>query len=253
MFLFVRSILFNILFYLNLFMWLVVCLPTLVMPERYVRFITRWWAKSSLLLLEIMTGTKSIFRGVEHIPKGGLLVASKHQSVWETFAFFTLFDRGTYILKRELMWIPLFGWYLKKLKMIPVNREKGSQSLRELNQKVKESLNAGRQIIVFPEGTRRAVDAPPVYKQGVAHMYRNSGLSVLPIAINAGLFWPRRQLRRRPGTIVAQCMPLIPRGLPKNDFMSALENVIETATHQLVQEARADALLRLKDQSKVVS
>lgn len=246
MLLFVRSVLFNILFYINLIVWLVVFLPTLILPERYVRFVTRWWAKSSLILLEMTTGTKSIFRGLENIHKGGLLVASKHQSVWETFAFFILFDRATYILKRELMWIPLFGWYLKKLKMIPVNREKGSQSLRDLNQKVKAALDSGRQIIVFPEGTRRSPDSPPVYKQGVAHMYRNSGLSVLPIAINAGLFWPRRQLRRRPGTIVAQCLPLIPRGLPKNEFMSELENVIETATNQLVQEAREQTLLSLK-------
>jgi 1-acyl-sn-glycerol-3-phosphate acyltransferase len=223
---------------MNLIVWMILALPSLVMPKRYLRAITRAWARSALFLLRIIAGTHSVFRGVDYIPQGGLLVAAKHQSMWETFALFLIFDRAIFILKRELMWIPLFGWYLKKLGMIPIDRQKGSKILKKLNDDVKRALQEGYQIIIFPEGTRRAPDAPAVYKYGIVHLYHNVRTPVLPIALNAGLFWPRRRFLRRPGTIIAQCMSLIPAGLNKNVFLTQLQETIETTTQALIIEGR---------------
>jgi 1-acyl-sn-glycerol-3-phosphate acyltransferase len=234
-----RSVLFNIAFYINLSAWLLMSLPCLVLPRRAIRLMTHGLALSSMWLLKAIAGTKSEFRGVQNIPSGGYIVASKHQSMWETFALYPLFEDGIFVYKRELKWVPLFGWYLQKLQMIPVDRNKGSKALQEMNEKVLEAIRLGRQILLFPEGTRKAPDATPDYKYGVVHIYHNSQAPILPIALNAGVFWPRRRFLRYPGMIVAQCLPMIEAGLPRAKLLPLLQERIETTTAQLVQEARA--------------
>jgi 1-acyl-sn-glycerol-3-phosphate acyltransferase len=233
-----RSVLFNIAFYINMSAWLLTSFPCLVLPRRGICLMTRGWALSSLWLLKVIAGTKSEFRGLENIPSGGYIVASKHQSMWETFAIYPLFKDGIFVYKRELKWIPFFGWYLQKLQMIPVDRNKGSKALQEMNEKVLEAVRLGRQILLFPEGTRKAPDAEPDYKYGVVHIYHNSQAPILPVALNAGVFWPRRRFLRYPGTIVAQCLPVIEAGLPRARLLPLLQERIETATTQLVKEAR---------------
>jgi 1-acyl-sn-glycerol-3-phosphate acyltransferase len=233
----VRSVIFNLLFYLTLVVYLAAALPTLLLPYRYLIGVARAWARTNLWLLRVVCGIKADFRGLERIPRGGAIIASKHQSMWETFALLTLVDDPTFILKRELMWIPLFGWFLWKAEMIPVNRGARGPALAAMTERAKAEVQRGRQIIIFPEGTRRPPGAEPQYKFGVAHLYAETGVPCVPVALNSGVFWPRRSFRRFPGTIVVQvCEPIAP-GLDKSAFIARLQEVVETASAELLEEA----------------
>ena len=191
-------------------------------------------------LLRNVCGVECDFRGLEKIPRGPLLVAAKHQSLWETFALFPLFADPAFILKRELMWLPFFGWYAWKARMIPVDRGKRSQALADLASRARRELGHGRQIVIFPEGTRRPPGAEPRYKFGIAHLYGETGVACLPIALNSGLFWPRRSFRRHPGVITVEVLDPIAPGLSKDDFARALEHAIETATARLIAEGERE-------------
>src|SRR5277367_116941 len=161
---FLRSLIYNVLFYLLLVFWLIVAIPTFVMPRSAILAVAKRWASQSTWLLRVVCNVKVEYRGVEKIPKGPLLVASKHQSMWETIALLQLFDQPLYILKRELTLIPFFGWYLIKAGMIAVDRRAGGRALLKMVRQASEEVRNGRQLIIFPEGTRRPVDAPPQYK-----------------------------------------------------------------------------------------
>ena len=234
----IRSVLFNVLFYLNTLALMCVALPTLVLPRRALLAVVRIWARSNNWLLRTICGITIELRGQERLPPGPLLVASKHQSAWETFGLVPLLADPAFILKRELMWLPLFGWLARKAQMIPVDRGARSQALAAIGLSAKIELARDRQIVIFPEGTRRPPGAPPSYKYGVVHLYAESGVACLPIALNSGLFWPRRSIRRYPGTIVAEFLDPIPPGLDKQVFSERLQQVIETATARLIEEGR---------------
>lgn len=235
----VRSLLYNLLFYLNLGVLLVIALFTLAMPRRAVLGMAKLWGRISVWLLRVVCGTKVELRGIDRIPKGPLIVAAKHQSTWETFALLDLFEDFTFIVKRELMWIPVFGWCMWKGGMVPVDRGAGSQALTAMTARARKEIRGGRQLIIFPEGTRRPPDAEPRYKFGVAQLYAEIGVPCLPVALNSGLFWPRRAFSRFPGTIVVEFLDPIPPGLAKDEFFRRLQGDIETATARLVAEGRA--------------
>ena len=235
-----RSIVFNVLFYLNLLAHSLAALPTLVLPRGAIVAVVKFWARSNIWLLRQVCGTKVEFRGLDKIARGALLVASKHQSLWETFALLPVFDDPAYILKRELLYLPFFGWYAWKAGMIPVHRGRGSTALADMTTRAKQELVLGRQIIIFPEGTRRAPGAEPSYKFGVAHLYAETGAVCLPVALNSGLFWPRRSFRRYPGTIVVEVLDPIPPGLGKQAFADTLRQRIEAATARLVAEGERE-------------
>jgi 1-acyl-sn-glycerol-3-phosphate acyltransferase len=247
-----RSLLFNVAFYANLIVWLLAIVPTLVMPRKAVIRAAQAWARSNLWLMRAIVGTKVEFRGRERIPPGGLLVAAKHQSFWETFALATLFDDPVFILKRELMWIPFFGWYLWKARMVPVNRKAGSLALVEMNRRAREEVRRGRQVLIFPEGTRRPPGAEPVYKFGIAHLYMTLGVPCLPVALNSGLFWPRRRFIRRPGTIMVEFLEPLAPGLPRNHFFQEVQNRIEAASQRLLAEGRTQFGAGLDEAASVV-
>ena len=236
----VRSIAFNALFYLTLISHLLVAIPTLVMPRRVIVAVVKFWARSNIWLLRHICGITVDFRGLDKIPRGAVLVASKHQSLWETFALMLVLEDPAYILKRELMFIPFFGWYAWKAAMIPVDRGRGSQALIEMTGRAREELARDRQIIIFPEGTRRAPGAEPSYKFGVAHLYADTGVACVPIALNSGLFWPRRSFRRYPGTIVVEVLDPIPPGSDRQTFANTLRQRIEDATARLIAEGERE-------------
>jgi 1-acyl-sn-glycerol-3-phosphate acyltransferase len=169
-----------------------------------------------------------------------LIVASKHQSMWETFALLPLFERPLFILKRELTWIPVFGLLLLKAEMIAVDRSAGGRALIRMARRAGEAVRRGRQLIIFTEGTRTPVGAAPHYKGGVGLVYVDSGVSCLPVALNAGLFWPRRTFMRYPGTLVVEFLDLLPPGLPRDQFLARAREVIEDATNRLVEAGRAE-------------
>jgi len=160
--------------------------------------------------------------------------------VWETFTLLTLFDDPAYIFKRELMWIPIFGWYAWKSDMIPVDRGARGGALAGMIARARVEFARGRQIIIFPEGTRTAPGAPQAYKQGVAHLYAECGVPCLPVALNSGLFWPRRKFLRYPGTIVLEVLDPIAPGLDRATFAQRMEQDIEAATARLIAEAERE-------------
>jgi 1-acyl-sn-glycerol-3-phosphate acyltransferase len=235
-----RSILFNLLFYLNLSVLLILALPTLLMPRHAILGMAKLWGRSSLWLLRVICNLKVEFRGVEKIARGPLIVAAKHHSTWETFALLSLFGDPTFIIKRELMWIPLFGWFSWKGSMIPVRRGAGSAALADMAVLARSEIRRGRQLIIFPEGTRRAPGAEPRYKIGVAHLYAEIGVPCIPVALNSGLFWRRRSFLRLPGTVRVEFLDPIPPGLEMNAFFTRLKDVMETATARLIAEGESE-------------
>jgi 1-acyl-sn-glycerol-3-phosphate acyltransferase len=235
-----RSLLFNIAFFLNTLLWMLLLIPMFAAPRRVFMRWPKLWARCNLWLLRVIAGTKAEYVGLDRIPAGGLLVAAKHQSAWETFALVPLFDDPTFILKRELMWIPLFGWYLAKARCVPIDRRAGSQALAQMNERAREEVRAGRQILIFPEGTRKPAGARPSYKYGVAHLYDNLGVPCLPIALNSGLYWPRRAFIRRPGTIRADILEPIPPGMPRDTFFPLLQAQIEDSSNRLLAQGKAE-------------
>src|SRR6516165_9494509 len=235
-----RSIAFNVLFYANLAVQAIAALPTLIMPRAAILAVARFWARTNLWLLRSVCGITVDFRGFEKIPRGPLLVACKHQSLWETFALVLLLPDPAYIMKRELMWIPFFGWYTAKAGMIAIDRTRGSRALTDMNARVRRELARNRQIIIFPEGTRRPAGAAPQYKYGVVHLYLETGVACLPVALNSGLFWPRRSLRRNPGTIRVEVLDPIPPGLDKDSFFERLQREIEAGATRLLKEGKSE-------------
>lgn len=236
----VRSIAFNILFYLIIVIYLMAMAPGMVLPGRFILGLAKSWGRTSLRLLRLVCGITVEWKGLDKIPPGPLIVASKHQSVWETFALLPLFADPTFIVKRELMWVPLFGWYMWKAGMIPVDRGARTQALGAMTARARAALSRGRQIIIFPEGTRRAPGAEPTYKFGVAHLHGETGTPCLPIALDSGLVWPRRSFLRHPGTVHVEILDVIPPGLAKEEFFKRLQHDIETATARLIAAGTAE-------------
>jgi 1-acyl-sn-glycerol-3-phosphate acyltransferase len=237
---FLRSLLFNICFYLVFLFWIVVALPTFLMPRAAVLRVAKWWAQSNILLMRLICNIKVEFRGIEKIPKGPLLVASKHQSMWETISLLRFFEAPFFVLKRELTFIPIFGLFLIKTNMIAIDRSAGGRALLAVLRRAGEEVRRGRQFVIFPEGTRRPVGAPPHYKAGVGQIYVDCGVSCLPVALNSGLFWPRRTFLRYPGTLIVEFLDPLPPGLPRAEFLERIQNVIETATNRIVAESEAE-------------
>jgi 1-acyl-sn-glycerol-3-phosphate acyltransferase len=240
----IRSLLFNALFYANLVIQMVVALPTFFLPRRFLLAFVRSYARTSLWLLRVVCGIKVEWRGIENIPRGACIIACKHQSAWETFALYAVLRDPAYILKRELMWIPLFGWYTWKAGLVPVNREAGLAALSRMSARARQELERSRQVVIFPEGTRRPPGAEPVYKPGIAYLYSKADVACVPLALNSGLFWPRRSLHRVPGTILVEALEPIAAGLDRRIFAERLESVLEEATTRLVAEGRREIATR---------
>ena len=234
-----RSLLFNVLFYVTTTLFVVIGSPLLFAPRDWAMAALKVHSNFELWLLRTIVGTKIEVRGRENIPQGPCLVASKHQSAWETFALIPIFRDPALLMKRELFFIPFHGWFSRKFEMIPVDRDKGPSALRRMLREAKKRIDDGREIIIFPEGTRRPPGAPPDYKTGIILLYDALGVPCLPVALNSGLFWPRRSVIRRPGTIVVEILPPIPEGLPRDEFLRRLEAAVEGASGRLLVEGGA--------------
>ena len=229
-----RSLAFNLCFYAATTLIAVGGLPTLV-SRRWVLALARTWARLTLWLLRTIAGTAVEFRGLENVPPGPVLVAAKHQSALETLALCTVFPEFAYVLKRELLFIPLVGWYMSRAGMVAIDRAKGTRAMGLMNAAAAEAIRAGRQLIIFPEGTRRPPGAVPAYKQGLSHLYAALDVPCVPVALNTGLFWRRRSLVRRPGTAVIAFLPPIQPGLPRQEFHALAQERIEAASETLAE------------------
>lgn len=236
---YIRSTLFNVVFYVNLALFLLLGSGFYFTPRKWSIRALQVWARSSLFWLRVIAGIRMEVRGREHIPPGACLIAGKHQSLWETFAILPLVDDPAMVLKKELTWIPFFGWFIYKFRMIPVERTAGTQALRAMIDAAGKAVAAGRQVVIMPEGTRRGPDDPPDYKPGAAALYGQLGVPCIPFALNSGLFWPRRRFLRYPGTVVISFLPILPAGLNRRTFQTSLQAAIEDETALLVAEGRA--------------
>jgi 1-acyl-sn-glycerol-3-phosphate acyltransferase len=237
---FLRSAIFNVLFYLNILIQIIPAFAAMFLWRTAMLDVARFWTRTNLWLLRVICGIKVEFGATEKIPAGPLLVACKHQSMWETFALLMILPDPAYIMKRELMWIPFFGWYTWKAGMVGINRSRGTQALAQMTERARAELARKRQIVIFPEGTRRPPGAPPRYKHGVAHLYTSLDARCLPIALNSGLFWPRRSWLRYPGTIRVEALDAIPPGLSKDAFFAKLQDDIESATARLITQGEGE-------------
>ncbi len=236
-----RSIFFNTVFYANLILRMIVLSPVyFLMPRKKAFSIPKNWALSCHWLMERIVGTTFEIVGLENIPKGGYILAPKHQSFWDTFALLPWLDDPVYILKRELMWIPLFGWYAKKQRMIPVDRGARGKVMAAVMERAKQEMRNGRQLIIYPEGTRRPPGAEPLYKYGIARIYRDLQVPVVPVAMHPGIFWPRRKFMRYPGHFKVRILPPIEPGLDPDAFFETLIAQLEKASDELLLETVRD-------------
>lgn len=235
----IRSLAFNVAFYVSLIVQMIFWTPYYFLsPRLRAWFVPKFWAKTSLWLQEKIAGTKSEITGIENLPEGSYILAPKHQSFWDTIAFLPHIPDALYILKRELTWIPFFGWYIMKMRMIPVDRGSRSKALKAVIAATRAELaRNSRQLIIYPEGTRRAPGDEPAYKWGIVELYAQLDVPVVPVAHVAGLYWPRRKFLRYPGTIKARFLPPIPPGLEKDEFMRRPVTETEAACDQFLIEA----------------
>jgi 1-acyl-sn-glycerol-3-phosphate acyltransferase len=231
-----RAALFNVAFWMLTAALAVVYLPLLLAPPLAMMAAARYWIRLALWLLARIVGLDHRVTGTENLPAGPFIVAAKHQSAWETFAFNVLLKNPVFIIKRELFWVPFYGWFAKHAGMIGIDRKGRAATLRRMIAEARAALAARRPIIIFPEGTRTAPGAPPQYQSGIAALYQTLQVPVVPCALNSGLTWGRRAFLKKPGTITVQYLPPIPPGLPRDDFMRRLEDAIEGATAALIAD-----------------
>jgi 1-acyl-sn-glycerol-3-phosphate acyltransferase len=237
-----RSLLFNVAFFVTTALACIfVGLPCLALPRRFSRVATKGWARTILWLLAHIVGLRYALRGDRAALSRPCVIAPKHQSAWDTIVFFAICDDAVYVLKKELMLIPLYGWNARKLGMIGLDRGGAGTALRGLIRAVKATIAAGRQLVIFPQGTRVPAGEAAPYQPGVAALYGQVEAPVIPVALNSGLFWGRRSFIKRPGTIVLEILPAIPPGLGRKAFMAQLEQAIETASNRLAAEAASEA------------
>ncbi len=235
-----RTLVFTATFYGVTTLFLLFILPGLVMPYHWMLWYKQTWLGFVIWLLRHQIGLVHELRGQRNIPAGPVIFAVKHQSIWETLGLSLVHAETAIVLKQELTWIPIFGWYLIRMNMIPIRRAKGTEALRSINRAAQKVVDKGRSVMIFPQGTRTAPGTKAPYLPGVAALYNALGIPVVPIALNSGLFWPRQQFRHLPGTILVEYLEPIPPGLKRKAFMNILEERIEAGTARLEAEARRD-------------
>ena len=214
-------------------------LPFLLGTRRGMMAFGTFWARGVFVLLRAIVGLDYEVRGRHHLPPGPCIIAMKHQSAWDTLAATILFPDCAAVIKRELGWIPFYGWYVVKAGSITVDRGAAARALKRMVKRAERVVADKRVIAIFPQGTRTAIGANKPYLPGVAALYQHLDLPVAPVALNSGLFWGRRRFLRRPGTVLVEILPPIAPGQKRPAFMAELERRIETATDALVAEGQA--------------
>ncbi|MGE0425379.1 MAG: lysophospholipid acyltransferase family protein [Reyranellaceae bacterium] len=233
------SLLFNVGMYVISTVLALVGLPVLVLPRGAVIVWSRVWCRAVLGWLALTCGLRHRVIGREHLPAGPCILAIKHQSTWETLAANLVFTDCAFVLKRELMWIPVVGWMMWRAGNIGIDRAAGTSALRAILRDTRRALDDGRPVIIFPEGTRTPPGSTRPYQPGVAALYSQLKIQVVPVALNSGLFWGRRTFLKKRGTITVQILPPIQPGLSRAAFMDLLRERIEGATAGLIEDARS--------------
>ncbi|MEQ1491753.1 MAG: lysophospholipid acyltransferase family protein [Terricaulis sp.] len=229
----IRSFIFVIWLYGSMAVVGLVLWPFVVFDERHVWTALRSWARAVVWGLRWIVGATVSFEGLENVPEGGALIAMKHQSTLDTMAPALFLPRPVYVYKAELGGVPVMGAYLKR-NQIGVDRGGYAKALKSLMRGARAAVAKGGQVLIFPEGTRQELDAPPDYKPGIAAMYKDLGVPVTPVALNTGLIWKPKGIMRSKGHVTFKVLPPIPPGLPREQFMAELERVLETESQALL-------------------
>lgn len=232
-----RTALFHLAFYLSTIVLAVLYLPLLLAPRRVVQRAAAWWLRGSLFLVRVICGVRFRIIGRDLIPHGAAIIAAKHQSAWDTMIFHQILDDPVYAVKRELFAIPLVGWYMRKAGCIPIDRGSRVRALRTMIDGAAEAVAAGRQVVVFPEGTRVTPGTERPYHAGIAALYERCAAPVIPVALNSGVFWGRRSFRKYPGVITLEILPAMPEGHDRGAFLHELRARIEGASERLREQA----------------
>jgi 1-acyl-sn-glycerol-3-phosphate acyltransferase len=250
-----RSFAFQIAFYVWTSVLAVLYLPLLVMSRRVMQAGTRFWLRGLLILARMICGIRYRVEGSQWLPTGAAVIAAKHQSAWDTMIFHQLLDDPVFAVKRELFAIPLLGWYMRKAGCIPIDRSSPVRAMRTMIAGATEALADGRQVIVFPEGTRVAPGTRQPYHAGIKGLYGYGEAPVIPVALNSGVFWGRRSFLKYPGGITVEILPPMPVGLDRDSFLIALKERIESASERLCAEAdrQLPPQWRLANRSRGVS
>jgi 1-acyl-sn-glycerol-3-phosphate acyltransferase len=231
----VRSLLFVFVFYLwTAVLAILTLLPAMLGPWQWTMAIFRFWSRGIIVQLRVICDIKVELRGREHMPKGRAIIAPKHQCMFDVFAQFAWLDDSCFVMRKELMLIPWFGWYAWKQRMIVVDRAGGSKALRQMVRDGQDRLAEERQLLIFPEGHRGEPGVAGDYQPGVAGLYRDLGLPAYLVATNSGVHWPAHGILRRPGTIVFEYLEPLPAGLKRGEFMREMEDRIEMASTALL-------------------
>jgi len=235
----IRSFLLNIIFFVGGAMLALMLFPCLLLSRRAMQAGLKLWATSVMWFLRVIAGLSWEVRGLEKLPNRPCIFACKHQSAWETGIFYLLVNDPSYILKKELLSIPFFGWYLAKSGAIAIDRKAGVSALKLMIKGAQHRLARGQNVVIFPEGTRSAPGKPGTYHPGVAALYKGVDAPVVPVALNSGLFWQRRSFLKRPGRITIEFLPAMAPGQDRKAFMHELKTQIEDGSNRLIDEARA--------------
>ncbi|WP_226635267.1 lysophospholipid acyltransferase family protein [Brevundimonas poindexterae] len=230
----VRSLLFVAWLYLSMAIFALLLSPVLLFGSVASMGVIKGWARFVLFGLRVLCGVRVEVRGLEHRPEGPALIAGKHQGMLDVIAPFTFLSNPCFVMKKELMVLPFFGWFAARTNMIAVDRSAHAAALKGMVRQARERRDEGRQVLIFPEGTRTAPGAAPDYKPGIAALYRDLDTACVPMATNAGQHWPAHGFRRTPGTVVYEFLPPIPPGLKRAEFMARLETELEAASTALL-------------------
>lgn len=234
----IRSAIFNVAYFAWTLFIAVGLVPILALPRPFMVEGKRLWTGGIVFLGRWIMGIRYEVRGLEHLPKGPVILAVKHQSAWDTFFFDSVLPDAVYVLKKELLSIPFVGWHMRKTEMIALDRAAGVKSMHILMQKARATIAAGRQIVIFPEGTRTAPGASGRYMPGLAMLAAGVDAPVIPVALNSGLYWSRNAFLKQPGTIIVEFLPPMPKDLDRRVFLNELQSRIEMATRALEAEGR---------------
>ncbi len=232
-----RSLLFNVGWYVGSAIIAAVGLPILLLPRAANIAWANVWIDFCLWWVRVTCRITHRVKGLENRPVGPVILACKHQSSWEALAFHRLFPNAATVLKRELLYIPVVGWAMARAGNIAVERGEGPKALRSLLRQARAAVAEGRSILIYPEGTRTPIGSSLPYHAGTAALYRQLGVPVVPVALNSGVFWGRRKFIKWPGVIEVEILDPIPPGLDRQTFMTTLRERIEGATQRLVADA----------------
>ena len=227
---FLKSLVFNIFLFSGLILIFILAIPTLLLPAKYTLFFGRVSAKYIVIILKIILNTNVVFHGLENLKKvNNFFVASAHQSMFETFALQIPLDSPIFILKKELLNIPLFGWYLRKIGSVAIIRETTTKENLNFFDKIKERIEKNkRPLLIFPQGTRVKLDENPPFKKGVGRIYRALNLPCVPVALNTGKVWPKNSFMKFSGDIHISFLEPVMPGKEKDEFVKEIENKIYT-------------------------